>query len=72
MEKERKDEKLLSTKEFAAAAKISRAHVYRLIHDRIISYYKSPGGKYNYIPERELRRYMTAVYVPSIAERENG
>ena len=69
IENEQQDEKLLTTKEFAKAARISVAHVYRLVHQRVISYYKSTGGKYTYIPERELRRYLTAVYVPSNAER---
>lgn len=69
-ENELRQEKLLTTKEFAREARISVAHVYRLVHQRVISYYKSTGGKYTYIPERELRRYLTAVYVPSNAERD--
>lgn len=47
---------------------VSTHHVYRLVKNRTIPFYKSAGGKIIYFSLDDLQKYVTHCYFPPMAE----
>lgn len=61
---------ILTFDEAAEFMRISKSHLYKLVHEKRVPYYKSGGGKLTYFKREELVQYLTAVRVPTAEELE--
>jgi excisionase family DNA binding protein len=48
----------LNTVECALIVGISKAHLYRLVREKRIPYYKNEGGKHTYFKKSEIEQWM--------------
>ena len=53
-------------------AGISKSHLYKLVWEKRIPYYKSEGGKMNYFNKQEIENWLLAYRVPTAEETEQA
>ena len=62
----------LTMKDACALTGLSMSHLYRLVCNKQIPYYKGAGGKLTYFNKEELTAWLLARKVPTAAEAEQA